>query len=57
MPKIHLVPLAANRKWALCSARIREAERHPADRKAFNALPRAERCGRCDAIVNGKEDV
>lgn len=55
MKKIHLVPNAAGRKYAMCSGRVPESTRSVATREAFNALPREQRCGSCDAIVNGRE--
>jgi len=57
-PKIHLIPIAAGMKWAMCSAPVREAGRLAVHtRKEFNTLPKEERCLRCDAIVNGKKST
>ena len=53
--KIHLIPIAGGMKYAICSTRIRDGGRLAVHtRKEFNALPRDERCLRCDAVLNGR---
>lgn len=51
--KVHLVPRAGSMTWSLCATPVREGGRQAVQtREAFNALPAAERCLRCDAMLN-----
>lgn len=58
--KIHLVP--RTQLLAICSADLGQRKGSEMlmlsveTRAEFNALARESRCGRCDAIVNGRQD-
>lgn len=52
--KTHLVPIAAGRRFAMCSARVPDDAPQVATRAEFNALPTEKRCGSCNAAVNGR---
>jgi hypothetical protein len=49
--KIHLVPRT---QTTMCGRRINPTFKIVATRAEFNKLSANDRCGMCDAIVNGK---
>ncbi len=53
--KIHLAQ-PYNPVLSMCSRPIPWKERRANHRKTFNQLPKEERCGSCDKIVNGAPD-